>query len=145
MLLNGGELDGRRILGQRTVRHMVSNTSGQGSKIESQMWRRTVRLRLRARSGCTHDRGALGGSANPGEFTWTGAYGTQVFCDPKERLVAVVGTAAPEEIRKYYREQVRYIVYAAISFLQKGAMNHFVVGRQHFPRRTDCAMKPPGP
>jgi len=32
---------------------------------------------------------------NPGEFTWNGAYGTQFFCDPKERLVVVVGTAAP--------------------------------------------------
>jgi len=36
---------------------------------------------------------------NPGEFTWNGAYGTQFFCDPKERLVVVVGTAAPGELR----------------------------------------------
>ena len=51
---------------------------------------------------------------NPGEFTWNGAYGTQFFCDPKERLVVVVGTAAPGEIRKYYREQVQDIVYGAM-------------------------------
>jgi len=51
---------------------------------------------------------------NPGEFTWNGAYGTQFFCDPKERLVVVVGTAAPGELRKYYREQVQDIVYGAI-------------------------------
>ena len=51
---------------------------------------------------------------NPGEFTWNGAYGTQFFCDPKERLVVVVGTAAPGELRKYYREQVQDIVYGAM-------------------------------
>lgn len=50
---------------------------------------------------------------NPGEFTWNGAYGTQFFCDPKEHLV-VVGTAAPGELRKYYREQVQNIVYGAM-------------------------------
>ena len=51
---------------------------------------------------------------NPGEFTWNGAYGTQFFCDPKERLVVVVGTAAPGELRKYYREQIQDIVYGAM-------------------------------
>jgi CubicO group peptidase (beta-lactamase class C family) len=51
---------------------------------------------------------------NPGEFTWNGAYGTQFFCDPKEHLVVVVGTAAPGELRKYYREQVQDIVYGAM-------------------------------
>jgi CubicO group peptidase (beta-lactamase class C family) len=51
---------------------------------------------------------------NPGEFTWNGAYGTQFFCDPKEHLVVVVGTAAPGELRKYYREQVQDIVYDAM-------------------------------
>jgi CubicO group peptidase (beta-lactamase class C family) len=43
-----------------------------------------------------------------------GAYGTQFFCDPKERLVVVVGTAAPGELRKYYREQVQDLVYGAM-------------------------------
>jgi CubicO group peptidase (beta-lactamase class C family) len=51
---------------------------------------------------------------NAGEFTWNGAYGTQFFADPKERLVVVVGTAAPGELRKYYREQVQDIVYGAM-------------------------------
>jgi hypothetical protein len=51
---------------------------------------------------------------NPGEFTWNGTYGSQFFCDPRERLVAIVGTAAPGEQRKYYREQVQDIVYGAM-------------------------------
>jgi CubicO group peptidase (beta-lactamase class C family) len=60
------------------------------------------------------DEGLSSVPGNPGEFTWNGAYGTQFFCDPKERLVVVVGTAAPGELRKYYREQVQDIVYGAM-------------------------------
>ena len=52
---------------------------------------------------------------NPGEYSWNGAYGTQFFADPKEKLVVVVGTAAPGELRKYYREQVQAIVYGAMT------------------------------
>src|SRR5215216_4940710 len=44
---------------------------------------------------------------NVGEYTWNGAYGTAFFADPKEKLVVVFGTAAPGELRKYYREQVQ--------------------------------------
>ena len=44
---------------------------------------------------------------NVGEFTWNGAYGTSFFADPKEKLVVVLGTASPGELRKYYREQVQ--------------------------------------
>ena len=50
-----------------------------------------------------------------GEFTWNGAYGTAFFADPKEKLVVVVGTAAPGELRKYYREQVQDLVYGAMT------------------------------
>ncbi|MDF0582175.1 serine hydrolase domain-containing protein [Bradyrhizobium yuanmingense] len=115
MLLNGGELDGERILGPRTVRHMVSNHLGPGIKnkvANVEAHRAGFGFGLGVAVRTTEGLSAVPGNA--GEFTWTGAYGTQFFCDPKERLVAVVGTAAPGEIRKYYREQVQYMVYAAI-------------------------------
>ena len=54
-------------------------------------------------------------SRNPGEYSWNGAYGTQFFADPKEKLVVVVGTAAPGDLRKYYREQVQALVYGAMT------------------------------
>ncbi|MDA9424353.1 serine hydrolase domain-containing protein [Bradyrhizobium sp. CCBAU 53380] len=115
MLLNGGELGGERILGPRTVRHMISNHLGPGIKnkvANVEAHRAGFGFGLGVAVRTTEGLSAVPG--NPGEFTWTGAYGTQFFCDPKERLVAVVGTAAPGEIRKYYREQVQYMVYAAI-------------------------------
>lgn len=52
---------------------------------------------------------------NPGEFRWNGANGTGFFCNPKEQLVVAFGTAAPGELRKYYREQVQDLVYGALS------------------------------
>lgn len=115
MLLNGGELDGQRILGPRTVGHMISNHLGPEIKnkvANVEPHRAGFGFGLGVAVRLTGGLSAVPG--NPGEFTWTGAYGTQFFCDPKERLVVVVGTAAPGEIRKYYREQVQYIVYAAI-------------------------------
>lgn len=115
MLLNGGELDGQRILGPNTVHHMTSNHLGPGIKnnvanIEPHRGGFGFGLGVAVRT----DEGLSSVPGNPGEFTWNGAYGTQFFCDPKERLVVVVGTAAPGELRKYYRENVQDIVYGAM-------------------------------
>jgi len=52
---------------------------------------------------------------NPGEFSWNGANGTGFFADPKEQLVVAFGTAAPGDLRKYYREQVQDLVYGALN------------------------------
>jgi CubicO group peptidase (beta-lactamase class C family) len=115
MLLNGGELDGQRVLGPKTVHHMTSNHLGPGIKnnvanVEPHRAGFSFGLSVAVR---THE-GLSAVPGNPGEFSWNGAYGTQFFADPKERLVVVVGTAAPGELRKYYREQVQDIVYGAM-------------------------------
>jgi CubicO group peptidase (beta-lactamase class C family) len=115
MLLNGGELDGQRVLGPKTVHHMISNHLGPEIKnnvanVEPHRAGFSFGLGVAVRTG----EGLSAVPGNPGEFTWNGAYGTQFFCDPKERLVVVVGTAAPGELRKYYREQVQDIVYGAM-------------------------------
>jgi len=114
-LLDGGELDGQRVLGPRTVHHMISNhlgpeTQNNVANVEPHRAGFGFGLGVAVR---THE-GLSSVPGNPGEFTWNGAYGTQFFCDPKERLVVVVGTAAPGELRKYYREQVQDIIYGAI-------------------------------
>ncbi|MDB5881533.1 MAG: putative penicillin binding protein [Ramlibacter sp.] len=116
MLVNGGELDGKRILSPQTVQQMTSNHLGPEIK-------NNVGVVEPHREGFGFGLGvavrtSTGGSAvpgNPGEFTWNGAYGTAFFADPKEKLVVVVGTAAPGELRKYYREQVQDIVYGAMT------------------------------
>jgi CubicO group peptidase (beta-lactamase class C family) len=115
MLLNGGELDGKRILSPKTVHHMTTNHLGPEIKnnvgnVEPHRGGYGFGLGVAVR---VND-GLSSVPANAGEFTWNGAYGTQFFCDPKERLVVVVGTAAPGELRKYYRENVQDIVYGAM-------------------------------
>ena len=49
-----------------------------------------------------------------GEYSWNGAEGTGFFADPREGLLVVYGTAAPGNLRKYYREQVQDLVYGAL-------------------------------
>jgi CubicO group peptidase (beta-lactamase class C family) len=115
MLLDGGELDGHRVLGPKTVHHMTSNHLGPEIKnnvanVEPHRGGFAFGLGVAVRTS----EGLSSVPGNPGEFTWNGAYGTQFFCDPKERLVVVVGTAAPGELRKFYREQVQDIVYGAM-------------------------------
>jgi CubicO group peptidase (beta-lactamase class C family) len=115
MLLDGGELDGQRILGPKTVHHMTSNHLGPEitnnvANVEPHRAGFGFGLGVAVRTS----EGLSSVPGDPGEFTWNGAYGTQFFCDPKERLVVVVGTAAPGELRKYYREQVQDIVYGAM-------------------------------
>jgi CubicO group peptidase (beta-lactamase class C family) len=115
MLLNGGELEGNRILSPQTVHLMTSNHLGPEIKnnvANIEPHRAGFGFGLAVAVRTTEGLSSVPGNA--GEFTWNGAFGTQFFCDPKERLVVVVGTAAPGELRKYYREQVQDIVYGAM-------------------------------
>lgn len=115
MLLNGGELEGQRILSPKTVHHMTADHLGPEIKnnvanVEPHRGGFSFGLGVAVRT----NEGLSSVPGNPGEFTWNGAYGTQFFCDPREHLVVVVGTAAPGELRKYYREQFQNIVYGAM-------------------------------
>jgi CubicO group peptidase (beta-lactamase class C family) len=116
MLLDGGTLDGQQILSPATVRLMTSNHLG--AEIQNRVaavephregygFGLGVAVRLQP--------GLASVPGSPGEFTWNGANGTGFFVDPKEQLVVVFGTAAPGEIRKYYREQMQDLVYGALT------------------------------
>ena len=92
MLLNGGELDGARILGRKTIELMTANHIGD--------WE--VELSLPGGFGpgygfgfgyCTLKtigKGALPGS--PGTYGWGGAAGTWFFVDPVEELIGLFFT-----------------------------------------------------
>jgi CubicO group peptidase (beta-lactamase class C family) len=116
MLMNGGALDDQRILSPKTVAHMTSNHLGPEIRnvvgiVEPHREGFGFGLGVAVRT--TAGLSAVPG--NPGEYTWNGAYGTQFFADPREKLVVVVGTAAPGDLRKYYREQVQAMVYGAMT------------------------------
>jgi CubicO group peptidase (beta-lactamase class C family) len=116
MLMNGGELNGQRILSPKIVALMTANHLGPEIRnmvgtVEPHREGYGFGLGVAVRT----QPGLAAVPGNPGEYSWNGAYGTAFFADPKEKLVVVVGTAAPGDLRKYYREQVQALVYGAMT------------------------------
>ncbi len=116
MLLNGGSLDGAQVLSPAFVQLMTSNHLGVGiqnrvANVEPHRggYGFGLGVAVRLESGLS----AVPGNA--GEFSWNGASGTGFFADPRAQLVVAFGTAAPGELRKYYREQVQDLVYGALN------------------------------
>ena len=116
MLMNGGRLDGHQILSPATVRLMTSNHLGKDivnrvANVEPHREGYGFGLGVAVRM----EPGLASVPGNAGEYSWNGAYGTGFFADPQEKLVVVYGTAAPGDLRKYYREQVQDLVYGAMT------------------------------
>jgi CubicO group peptidase (beta-lactamase class C family) len=120
MLLDGGIIDGRRVLSPKTVAWMTSDHLGdriknQVSAIEPHREGYGFGLGVAVRL----QEGVAATPGSRGDYTWNGANGTAFWADPVERLVVVYGTVAPGEIRKYYREQLGALVYGAMTKLRK--------------------------
>ncbi len=115
MLLNGGVLEGKRVLGPQTVAFMTSNHLNSGIQ-------NNVGLTEPGRVGYGFglgvavrvERGLSAINGNVGDYTWNGANGTIFWVDPKERMVVVMMAVAPGEIRKIYREKVSALIYSAL-------------------------------
>lgn len=83
-LLNGGELDGNRVLGRKTVDLMVGNHTGD---MTIPMTGRGFHWGLGVAT--YHGRGAPPLIRSVGTYGWGGAAGTTYWGDPKEELVGV--------------------------------------------------------
>src|SRR3954468_5378449 len=117
MMLNGGSLEGTRLLSRTTVRLMTSDPRGPFNNQPMQPGELllgtkgyTFGLGFAVRQG--DGVGGVAGSA--GEFMWAGYAGTYFFVDPKEQLTAVLMTQAPSPQRAYFRKLVKQLVYQAI-------------------------------
>jgi CubicO group peptidase (beta-lactamase class C family) len=118
MLLNGGQLDGVRVLSRSSVALMASDHLG--TRIAAPF---TPGELLLGTPGYTFGLGfavrqgagiaALPGSV--GEFMWGGYAGTYFWVDPKEEIVAVYMVQAPGPMRPYYRRLFKQLVYSAIN------------------------------
>ena len=87
MLVNGGELDGKRLLSPRTVELMSSNHvgdmfPGQLGRPKGMGFGLTVEV--------VEDAVRAGTFRSDGSFGWDGAFGTHFWVDPQEQLVAVL-------------------------------------------------------
>ncbi|HEV8439634.1 MAG TPA: serine hydrolase domain-containing protein [Methylomirabilota bacterium] len=116
MLLNGGNLDGVRLLSRSTVSLMTSdhlarvNAPTSPGELLLGTPGYTFGLGFAVRQGP----GVAGTPGSAGEFMWAGFAGTYFWIDPKEELVGVLMSQAPGPMRVQYRKLVKQLVYQAI-------------------------------
>jgi CubicO group peptidase (beta-lactamase class C family) len=106
MLLNGGELDGRRILSRKTVELMTTSHLGDISYNAGQGFGLGFYV--------VEDLGARGWPGSVGEFGWGGAYHTTYWVDPREELVVVHLTQLLPAGTVDDQAKLRALVYQAI-------------------------------
>ncbi len=119
LLRNHGELDGVRLVGDRTLRLMASNHLPGGVDLE------TYGRPLFAESPFTGTGFGLGFSvtldplathslSSPGEYGWGGAASTAFWVDPVEDITAVFMTQLLPSSTYPIRSQLRQLVYSAL-------------------------------
>jgi len=111
MLLNGGTLDGQRILSRKTVEYMTADHTGPlatGAGFASGPgYGFGLGFATRLATGLSGIPGSVG------EFNWGGAAGTAFWIDPKEELIAIMLIQSPAQ-RIPFRFAFRSLVYQAI-------------------------------
>jgi CubicO group peptidase (beta-lactamase class C family) len=113
MLLNGGELDGVRILGPATIELMTRNHLSNISDRGDLDWYGTgVGFGLGFWIG--PDRGLSGLAVSKGSFGWGGMAQTTFWVDPQEQLIGIFLTQILPESPLPYRELFKPVVYQAI-------------------------------
>jgi CubicO group peptidase (beta-lactamase class C family) len=118
MLRRGGELDGARVLGPRTIELMTRNHLAGGQDL--------TQLALGAFSETAY--GGIGfglgfamtldevaaGSMGAGDYYWGGAASTIFWVDPREDLVAIFMTQLIPSYTFNFRGQLKSIIYSSI-------------------------------
>lgn len=124
LLLNGGELDGVRLLGRKTVELMTTNHTG-----DFYIYVRGRGFGYGLGVGVRLDLTGTPAVGTPGTYGWGGAYSTYYFADPTEQLLGLIflqvnpaiaptdvqaeATGQPEHMRRAGQEFER-IVYQAL-------------------------------
>jgi CubicO group peptidase (beta-lactamase class C family) len=124
MLLNGGELDGVRLLSPSTVAFMTSDhlppdiaySPATLQVMDAVGYAPTPRegqgyglgVAVRTQEGRNRREGS------PGDFYWVGIWGTDFWVDPKEKLVGVFMTQVAPGQGSHYNSLIRNLVYQAL-------------------------------
>jgi CubicO group peptidase (beta-lactamase class C family) len=113
MLLNGGELDGVRLLSPKTVELMTVNHVG---SLFAEGWGGGANVGMGFGLGfeVMEDVGRNGRYGSVGAFGWGGAYHTNYWADPKEKLVAVIMTQLLPAGNSDLQRSFRTLVYQSI-------------------------------
>jgi CubicO group peptidase (beta-lactamase class C family) len=121
MLLNGGELDGVRLLSPKTLAVMTSDQlppkASRVAMLEAaqdlspiQDLGQSFGLGFAVRTNLGHS--AVSGSV--GDYFWAGAAGTYFWIDPQEKLYAILMMQKPFVEAGPYRRALREIMYGAL-------------------------------
>jgi CubicO group peptidase (beta-lactamase class C family) len=119
MLVNGGELDGVRILGRKTIELMTCNhlpndedltrwALGSFSETANEGYGFGLGLSINLGPGRTATIGSKG------EYAWGGAASTIFWVDPTEELVVILMTQFMPSATFNFRGQLKTLVYPAI-------------------------------
>jgi len=121
MFLNGGTLDGVRLVSRKTIEQMTANQIPPGYKYASPIQMQIAWPSPSMETGqgfglgfainCEPGLSPLPGSK--GDYYWTGIYGTYFWVDPKEQLIGISMTQAPAQAFPY-QYRMRQYVYQAI-------------------------------
>ena len=111
MLLNGGELDGVRILSRKTVELMTSDHLGDMPR--SGILPRGYGFGFTMAVG--QGAGKTGVIGSEGEYYWGGAAGTRFWIDPKEQMIGIFMIQILPHTNLTYGSQFRQLAYQAIS------------------------------
>jgi CubicO group peptidase (beta-lactamase class C family) len=119
LLVNGGELDGVRLLGTRTLRYMARNHLPGGADLES--YGRPLYAEVSYEGvgfglgfAVVQDHVEQKVLHSPGEFNWGGLASTAFWIDPLERITAMFFTQVIPSSTYPLRSQFRQLVYQAL-------------------------------
>ncbi len=85
MLLNGGVLDGVRLLSPKTVELMTADAT---SDLKEPLWSPGVGFGLGF--AIVRDLGATATLGSKGQYSWGGILGTGFWVDPQERMIGII-------------------------------------------------------
>jgi CubicO group peptidase (beta-lactamase class C family) len=110
MLVNGGELNGKRFLGTKTVELMASNHTG--DLVNGQFGRPARGMGFGLGVQVVEDPVAADMRQSKGSWGWAGAYGTNIVIDPQERLVTIImmQTSTPQLQRDFDNAVMQAII-----------------------------------
>lgn len=114
MLLNGGEFNGQRILGRKTIEYMArDHLNGLTANVSGEGLANRPGAGFGLGFGILNDAALSGVIGSEGEYYWGGAAGTIFWIDPVEELIAIV-MIQHMNVQIPLRNTIKSITYGAI-------------------------------
>jgi len=112
MLVNGGQLNGKRLLAPRTVEMMGTVAAPDSLPGRSKGESYVLSMRV------VNDPMARNTFLSEGSFGWSGAYGTHFWVDRKEKMVAIVMTQTSNQ--EFLRDFENMVMQALVGTTSAG-------------------------